>query len=93
MSPLGNGLDCGRNWQCVYLGTIPIVPRHINIEFYEDLPILIYDDISDLTEEYLNSAYEDITKKKVNLEKATLSYWKNRFVEEKNLASRKNRAK
>lgn len=93
MSPLGNGLDCGRNWQCVYLGTIPIVPKHINIEFYEDLPILIYDDISDLTEEYLNSAYEDITKKKVNLEKATLSYWKNRFVEEKNLASRKNRAK
>ena len=93
MSPLGNGLDCGRNWQCLYLGTIPIVPRHINIEFYEDLPILIYDDINDLTEEYLNSAYEEITKKKVNLEKATLSYWKKRFEEEKKLASRKNRAK
>jgi|TARA_R100000951_G_scaffold8773_1_gene7935 hypothetical protein len=89
MSPLGNGVDCGRNWQCLYLGTIPIVPRHINIEFYEDLPILIYDNINDLTEEYLNSAYEEITRKKVNLEKSTLSYWKNRFYEEKQLASKK----
>ena len=34
ISPLGNGVDCGRVWQSIYLGAIPIVPRHININFY-----------------------------------------------------------
>jgi hypothetical protein len=86
MSPLGNGLDCGRNWQALYVGTVPIVPRHTNIEFYEELPILIYDDIESLSQEYLSDAYEDIMSEKVNLEKATLSYWKRRFLEEKQKA-------
>jgi hypothetical protein len=88
MSPLGNGLDCGRNWQALYVGTIPIVPRHINIEFYEDLPILIYDDISDLSKEFLNKAYDNLLITKRNLKKATLSYWKKRFLDEKQSALR-----
>ena len=86
ISPLGNGLDCGRNWQCMYLGTIPIVPRHINIEFYKELPILIYNDINNLSEEYLNSVYDDIILEKRNLDKTTLSYWKNKLLEEKQKA-------
>lgn len=84
ISPLGNGVDCGRNWQALYLGTIPIIPRHTNIEYYEnDLPFLIFDDVNTLTEEFLNKKWEEMSTKKYNLEKATISYWCERFKEEK----------
>jgi len=81
ISPMGNGEDCGRNWQALYLGSIPIIPRHVNIEYYEnDLPFLIYDDINMLTEDYLNQKWEEMSNRKYNLEKATLSYWKNKIT-------------
>lgn len=83
ISPLGNGVDCGRVWQAIYVGAVPIIPRHINIEFYEDLPILVYNDVKELTEKYLNEQYDYLIGKKTNLQKATLSYWKKRFSEEK----------
>jgi len=79
ISPLGNGVDCGRNWQALYVGTIPIIPRHLNIEFYQDLPFLVYDDVDELTEEYLLEAYDEIKATKANLEKATVSYWRQQF--------------
>ena len=73
VSPLGNGVDCGRVWQAIYLGTIPIIPRHININFYLDLPILVYDDLSQLTEQFLENQYDKIIKN-CNLQKSTMSY-------------------
>ena len=76
ISPLGNGVDCGRNWQALYVGTIPIIPRHLNIEFYQDLPFLVYDDVEELTEDYLLEQYDRIKSTKTNLEKATVSYWR-----------------
>ena len=79
ISPLGNGVDCGRNWQALYVGTIPIIPRHLNIEFYQDLPFLVYDDVEDLTEEYLLEEYDKIKATKTSLEKATVSYWRRQF--------------
>ena len=74
ISPLGNGLDCGRVWQAIYVGCIPVVPFHLNIESYRDLPILIYNDLNELTEEYLEEQYVGLKNSKC-LEKATLSYW------------------
>ena len=68
VSPLGNGLDCGRVWQSIYLGTIPIIPRHLNIDFYTDLPILIYDDLEMITEQFLEEEYTNILQKS-NIEK------------------------
>lgn len=82
VSPLGNGVDCGRVWQSIYLGAIPIIPRHININFYLDLPILVYDDINDLTEEFLKAQYDKILKKS-NLCKSTISYWAERIQQER----------
>ena len=79
ISPLGNGVDCGRNWQAIYLGSIPVVPRHINIEYYDELPILVYDDINELTEEYLNMKWDEMKSQTFNMDKAKLSYWGNRI--------------
>jgi len=84
VSPLGNGVDCGRNWQALYLGTIPIIPRHPNIEYYEkDLPFLVFDDITVLTEDYLNEKWDEMSNKEYNLERATIPYWCKRIKDAK----------
>jgi len=79
ISPLGNGVDCGRVWQSIYLGTIPIVPNHLNVKFYSDLPILVYDDINEITKPYLEAKWEEMSNKKYDLSKAKVSYWKERI--------------
>tara|TARA_R110000824_G_scaffold1118_1_gene6089 strand:+ start:16476 stop:17309 length:834 start_codon:yes stop_codon:yes gene_type:complete len=47
LSPNGNGVDCHKHWESLYLKTIPIVTKSRNMEFYEDLPFLIIDDWRD----------------------------------------------
>ena len=79
ISPLGNGVDCGRNWLALYLGTIPVIPWHQNMEFYKELPFVVYHDIEEVTEEFLNNKYEEIMSSAPNLEKATVSYWISKF--------------
>lgn len=84
ISPLGNGVDCGRNWLALYLGSIPVIPWHQNIEFYKDLPLIVYRDLDEVTEGFLNSKYEEIAARPFNLDKATVSYWAARFKDHKN---------
>jgi hypothetical protein len=47
VSPNGNGIDCHKHWEALYLKTIPIVTKSINIDKYKDLPFLIIDDWKD----------------------------------------------
>lgn len=82
--PDGNGVDCFRTWESLYLGSIPIVKRSRTTEQFSDLPILLVDDLFSITIELLEEKYEEILLKKDNLEQAKLSYWKNIFKESKN---------
>lgn len=43
LSPNGNGIDCHKTWEALYLKTIPVVTNSININFYRNFPILIID--------------------------------------------------
>ena len=79
ISPLGNGVDCGRNWLSLYLGSIPVIPWHKNIEFYKDLPIVVYRDLEEVTEDFLNKKYDEIMSKDYNLDKTKVSYWIKEF--------------
>ena len=79
ISPPGNGIDCHRTWEALYMGAIPIVKRSILTESFVDLPVLIVEDWSVLTEELLGIIYEEFQNRKFNYEKATLSYWINRI--------------
>jgi len=83
VSPLGGGVDCGRVWQAICLGTIPIVFNHRNLDFYKELPILVYDNINEITKNYLEEKWEEMSNKKYDLSKATVSYWKDRIEKEK----------
>lgn len=48
ISPNGNGIDCHKTWESIYLKTIPVVTKSINSEQYSKLPILILDKWDDL---------------------------------------------
>ena len=47
ISPNGNGVDCYRTWQALYLRTIPIVTKSILTEQHPDLPLIVLGDWSE----------------------------------------------
>lgn len=78
--PDGNGIDCHRNWEMLYLGVTPILEKsqfHINI--YSDLPVLIVDSFTDLTENFLMNNINN-QNQYYKLEKLNFSYWKNLII-------------
>lgn len=82
LSPEGNGVDTHRTWECLYMGTIPIVKRNFNNRYLEGkLPICFVDDWGELEEDFLEKEYSRIKNTKWNLELLTFTYWKNLILE------------
>lgn len=58
ISPEGNGIDCYRTWEALYMKTIPICQRSILVEeFAKTFPIYIVDDWKDLSVKDLEKQY------------------------------------
>jgi hypothetical protein len=73
VSPPGNGPDCHRTWECLYLGTVPIVKRSLLTEsLYSDLPVLQVNDYREVTESVLDCFF---------------SQWKGVVIEPKRISS------
>jgi hypothetical protein len=72
--PIGNALDCHRNWEVLYLRRVPVMKRHPYLEkLYEDYPVLFVDRYEDITENLLiknENLYQEV--KKLDLEQLTL---------------------
>jgi hypothetical protein len=49
LSPPGNGMDCHRTWEALYLGAIPVVKRRFWPFTHLDLPVIILDDWDELS--------------------------------------------
>ena len=76
VSPEGNGIDCHRVWECIYVGCIPIIKKNsIMFEFFKDLPILWVQDFKCITNEFLIQEYNLFKDKNFNIEKITMKYW------------------
>jgi len=59
VSPEGNGIDCYRTWEALYMKTIPICKRSILVEeFAKTFPIYIVDDWKDLDVKDLEKQYD-----------------------------------
>ena len=76
-SPPGNGFDCHRTWEAVYLGAVPIVLKQsIAPSLVNGMPILAvetWDEVLDLNQEELAKLYiETISNPK---DKAFMPYW------------------
>jgi len=75
LSPHGNGLDCHRTWEALVIGTIPIVKTSPLDRLYENLPVLIVKEWSDVTISLLEETHLQFQTRTFQLEKLTLNYW------------------
>lgn len=76
LSPYGNGLDCHRHWEALCLGCVPIMQSIGSNKMFKNLPALIVNQWSDLTQELLDS-FKPGT---INLDKLLLNYWVAQFA-------------
>jgi len=77
LSPRGNGLDCHRTWEALYMGSIPIVKTSTLDRLYEDLPVVIVNDWNEVNPEFLEKEYNEFKSKVFNAEKIYATYWIN----------------
>ena len=67
ISPPGNGPDCHRTWEAIYLGAVPVVLKaHLGRSLLEGMPILAVDrfeDFIDMSDDALRDTYTELTKK------------------------------
>ena len=75
-SPPGNGLDCHRIWECITLGSIPIVERHECFSQWVHLPILFVDDWSTITEQSLKLRLQFGFNRNLGYQMINMDYWK-----------------
>jgi hypothetical protein len=75
LSPRGNGLDCHRTWEAFYMGAIPIVRTSTADQMYEGLPVLLVQDWNEVTQEFLEQKYEEMSKQTYHLERMYADYW------------------
>lgn len=57
ISPRGNGIDCHRIWECLYLRTVPVLIDHPCFSDFKHLPILFINDWNEVTIDFLREQY------------------------------------
>ena len=83
LSPAGMGLDCHRTYESIALGCIPIIHRmgHPYEDIFTDLPVLLVDKWTDISETLLKDTVKLFSEKFPNnwalLPKMQLNYWVN----------------
>lgn len=76
ISPRGNGVDCHRTWEALYLRTIPIVKRSTHMNGFSELPIYCVNNWEDLEYNKLMDFYEKVETELFDLSKLKISAWK-----------------
>ena len=82
-SPRGNGLDTIRTWEALMMGWIVIVRRlsdtpaatTVMEELYADLPVVIIDQWSDITRDFLDHILSEYSQRTFRYDKLTMKYW------------------
>lgn len=76
LSPQGNGIDCHRTWEALCLGCIPIVKTSGLDSLFDELPVWIVSEWSDVTEENMRQKINEFRFRGFNYGKLTTDYWK-----------------
>lgn len=79
LSPFGNGMDCHRTWEALCLGCIPIIKAPNFRKMFENLPVLIVENWSEVNNELLLKTIDEFKQRIFNYEKLTLKYWINKI--------------
>lgn len=88
-SPRGNGIDCHRTWEALYLGSIPIVEKSYCLDSLIDgLPVIAINDWNDKEElKSKMNEYVELYKKGEafkNVDKLKIDYWLEKIRKEVN---------
>ena len=76
LSPRGNGIDCHRTWESLYLRSIPILKRDPVLDFCAHLPILFVDEWEQVLDvNFLEAQRERLSKLACDFSIMRLSYW------------------
>jgi hypothetical protein len=78
MAPPGRGIDTHRVWESLMVGTIPVVVTSPLDSLYEELPVVIIKNVSQISKEYLEKEYLNLKKRKYTFEQLYAPYWKKR---------------
>jgi len=78
ISPPGNGLDCHRIWESLYLKTIPIVLKHECFSQFKHLPILFVERWEDITIPFLRE--KALEEKDWDIKELTLDFWRKEIL-------------
>ena len=81
LCPAGNGVDCYRILEAIYVGCIPIVINSPTMQYLKDLPIIIIDGWDQFHYDFLQEQYEKFQNMEYDLSRAKLSYWKEQIDE------------
>lgn len=76
ISPEGNGIDCHRHYESLMCGCIPIIEDNIYMRHkYSSMPVVYTKDYSEINKDFLDRAYDHITRQKYNFSKLFISYY------------------
>lgn len=80
LSPPGNGIDCHRTWEALYMGCVPIVKRSkLTQRFAEQLPMVLLDYWEHLTNERLNDERKRLLSRVWNSDMLTIGWWEQKI--------------
>ena len=84
LCPAGNGIDTHRLWEMLYCNKMPIVIKLGNYkiyELYQQLPIILLEDIKDIQNySIISTKYIESKKNKNNLHLLNTDYWMNKIL-------------
>jgi hypothetical protein len=81
VSPPGNGVDCHRTWEALYLGAVPIVLKTPSgASLHDGLPIIQLPDLAELRAESLEEAQGTHAGNEAQLARLKMSYWRERIA-------------
>ena len=76
-APHGNGVDCHRIWECLYLKTVPIVQYNECFSQFKHLPILYVEDWSEISINFLREKYLKYEHFNLDILELNVLHWKN----------------
>jgi hypothetical protein len=82
-SPRGNGIDCHRTWEALYLGCFPIVEKHLMYNIYCDLPIIQISKWGDINKRWLKNKHEELLNREIDYSQLKISYWFDKILKER----------
>jgi hypothetical protein len=75
LCPRGSGIDCHRQWEAMLLGTIPIIKHSTIDSVFEGLPVVLINEWSEVTEEFLKKTYTLMKNQSFKMDRMFAEYW------------------